>query len=161
MKYGQWCYSFKFLEGIRLHWLFHAGFGEVRFLFDANSWFFSILKWFRDGFPLFKLIFSFLKLKRILKKIDISGVNCICINLTQIVGRFDIWVTTKTNRPSFCLILTLSHVLDGLFSVYYLGCMVVNIKALSAEWSITERDYFQILLLGILSSLERPIYFKI
>ena len=161
MKYGQWCYSFKFLEGIKLHWLFHAGFGEVGFLFDANSWFFSILKWFRDGFPLFKLIFSFLKLKRILKKIDISGVNCICINLAQIVGRFDIWVTTKTNRPSFCLILTLSHVLDGLFSVYYLGCMVVNIKALFAEWSITERDYFQILLLGILSSLERPIYFKI
>ena len=105
MKFGQWCYSFKFLEGIKLHWLFHAGFGEVRFLFDANSWFFAILKWFRDGFPLFKLIFFFLKLKRILTKIDISGVNCICINLTPIVGRFDMWVTTKTNRPSFCLIL--------------------------------------------------------
>ena len=28
-EYGQWCYRFKFLEGIRLHWLylFHAGFG--------------------------------------------------------------------------------------------------------------------------------------
>ena len=31
-------------------------------------------------------------------------------------------------------------------SVYYLGCMVVNINALFAEWSITECDYFQILL---------------
>ena len=48
-------------------------------------------------------------------------------------------VTLKTNRPSFCLILKLSHALDGLFSVY-LGCMVVNIYALFAEWSITEYD---------------------
>ena len=31
-------------------------------------------------------------------------------------------------------------------SVYYLGCMVVNINALFAEWSITECDYFQTLL---------------
>ena len=31
-NYGKWCYRFKFLEGIRLHWLFHAGFGEIRFL---------------------------------------------------------------------------------------------------------------------------------
>ena len=38
-------------------------------------------------------------------------------NLTQTVGRFDMWVTPKTNRPSFCLILKLSHALDGLFSV--------------------------------------------
>ena len=30
--------------------------------------------------------------------------------------RFDVWVTPKTNRPSFCL-LKLSHALDGLFSV--------------------------------------------
>ena len=27
-----WCYCFKFLEGIRLHWLFHAGFEDIRFL---------------------------------------------------------------------------------------------------------------------------------
>ena len=27
-------------------------------------------------------------------------------------------------------------------SVYYLGCMVVNIDTLFAEWSMTERDYF-------------------
>ena len=27
------------------------------------------------------------------------------------------WVTPKTNRPSFCIILKLSHSLDGLFSV--------------------------------------------
>ena len=31
-EHGQWCYRFKFLEWITLHWLFHAGFGEIRFL---------------------------------------------------------------------------------------------------------------------------------
>ena len=31
-EYGQWCYRFKFLERIRLHWMFHEGFGEIRFL---------------------------------------------------------------------------------------------------------------------------------
>ena len=31
-EYGQWCYRFKFLQWITLHWLFHAGFGEIRFL---------------------------------------------------------------------------------------------------------------------------------
>ena len=34
-------------------------------------------------------------------------------------------VLCKTNRPSFCLILKLSHALDGLLSVYYLGGIVV------------------------------------
>ena len=32
MGTGQWCYRCKFLEEIRLHWLFHVGFGEIRFL---------------------------------------------------------------------------------------------------------------------------------
>ena len=52
-EYGQWCYRFKFLEGIRLHWLyvFHAGFDEIRFLkscnlISSNSWFLAILKAF-------------------------------------------------------------------------------------------------------------------
>ena len=44
-------------------------------------------------------------------------------------------------------------------SVYYLGCMVVNINVLFAEWNITEPDYFQILFLGILSGMEPTIYF--
>ena len=39
-------------------------------------------------------------------------------------------------------------------SVCYLGCMVVNINPLFAVGSITERDYFQISLLGIPSSTE-------
>ena len=43
-------------------------------------------------------------------------------------------------------------------SVYYLDCMVININVLFAEWSITERDYFQILLLGILSSMGITIF---
>ena len=61
-KYGQWCYRFKFLEEIRLHWLFHVGFGEIRFLkwhdvINSNSWFLAMLKNF-SGLPLlFKLIF--------------------------------------------------------------------------------------------------------
>ena len=46
-------YRFKFLEGIRLHWLYHTNFGEIRFLkwFDAinsNSWFLAILKGFNS-----------------------------------------------------------------------------------------------------------------
>ena len=40
-------------------------------------------------------------------------------------------------------------------SVYYLGCVVLDINALCAEWRIPERDYFQILLLGILSEMDR------
>ena len=41
-------------------------------------------------------------------------------------------------------------------SVYYLVYIVVNINAPFAKWSITERDYFQILLLGILSKHGNP-----
>ena len=48
--------------------------------------------------------------------------------------------------------------LDGL---YYLGCMVVNINVLFVEWGITECDYIQISLLGILSSMEPNIYLQI
>ena len=33
------------------------------------------------------------------------------------MGRVDMWVTPKTNRPSFCLILKLSHAPDGVLSV--------------------------------------------
>ena len=43
-------------------------------------------------------------------------------------------------------------------SVCYLGCMVVNINALFAEWRITGRDYLQILLLGILFVMEPTSY---
>ena len=43
--------------------------------------------------------------------------TCINFKHTVCVGRFDMWVTPKTNRPSFCLILKLSHALDDLFSV--------------------------------------------
>ena len=56
--------------------------------------------------------------------------------------------------------LKLFHSLDSLSSaVLYLGCMVVNINVLFAEWRIPERDYFQILLFGIL--IEPTIYFQI
>ena len=66
----------------------------------------------------------------------------------------------KTNMPSFYLILRLCDALDGVFSVFFfLGCMVViNINVLFAEWRITERDYFQILLLGLVSGMEPTIF---
>ena len=77
-KYGQWCYRFKFLQEIRLHWLL-VGFGEIRFLkwhdvINSNSWFLAILKDFSDLPLLFKLIFFFSKLNRILTKI---GTSCV------------------------------------------------------------------------------------
>ena len=61
-------------------WLFHTGFEEIRFLkwrdvINSDSCFLAILKGFSEGLPLFKLIFFFLKLKRILTKIDISWVK--------------------------------------------------------------------------------------
>ena len=34
----------------------------------------------------------------------------------QTLGRFSMWVAPKRNRPSFCVILRLSHAMDGLFS---------------------------------------------
>ena len=87
-KYGQWCYGFNFVKGIRLHWLFHKGFGEIRFwkwldVIISNSWFLEILKGFSEGLPLlnlnnwtgFQANNFFLKLKRILTKIDISCVK--------------------------------------------------------------------------------------
>ena len=46
-------------------------------------------------------------------------------------------------------------------SLCYLGCIVVNINALFAEWRIPEWDWFQILLLGILSGMKPTFYFQI
>ena len=48
----QWYYRFEFFEGIRLYWLFHVGFGEIKFLkwcdvINSNSWFLAILKDFQ------------------------------------------------------------------------------------------------------------------
>ena len=71
-KYGQWCYRFKLLEGIRLQchwqWLFDVDFGEIRLLkwhdeIISNSWFLAILKEFSEGLPLLKLIYIFFFIK--------------------------------------------------------------------------------------------------
>ena len=66
------------------------------------------------------------------------------INLMQTLGKFDMWVTPKTNRSSFCLILKLSHALDEWsvqWPVCYLGCMkdhwtwlLSNIVAWDSFW---------------------------
>ena len=94
-----WCNQFKF-----------SVFGNIK----------RVFRWFA-----FIQANIFLKLKRILTEINISWVKSwrarptpSCVNLTQIVGRFDMWVTPKTNTPSFCLILKLSNAPDGLCSVY-------------------------------------------
>ena len=76
---GSGCYRFKFLEEIRLHWLFHMGFEEIRFLkwhdvINSNYWFLAILREF-SGLLLSMLILFFLKLNRILTKIDVSCVE--------------------------------------------------------------------------------------
>ena len=79
--YEQWCYRFKFLEGIRLHWhWFHAGFGEIRFLkwrdvINSNSWLFGNIKWVSRRFTFIQANIFFLKLKSILTKIDSSCVK--------------------------------------------------------------------------------------
>ena len=94
-------------------------------LVNSNCWFFVIyiIRVFRFAF----IQAIFLKLNRILTKIDNSCVKSshqsaythppTGINLTQTVGRIDTWVTPKTNRSSFCLIVKLSHTLDGLFNL--------------------------------------------
>ena len=104
-KYCQWCYRFTYLEGIRLQWLFHAGFGEMKFLklrdvINSNSWFLAMLKGFSEGLPLFKLTIF---LKKYFNKnwylmCQILTSECWThppthVNLTQTVGRFEMWVT--------------------------------------------------------------------
>ena len=79
------------------------------------------------------------------------------VNSTQTVGRFDVWVTSKTNWPSFCLILKLFHAMDSMFR----DCMVVNIiNALSAKWSITEHDYFRLCCLGFFLAWSSLFIFR-
>ena len=131
----------------------------------------AILKGFFSGLPLFKLAnISFLKLKRILPKIDISCAYQIltpdCVDPPTHLRQFDenygeirYLIDPITNRPSFCLVLKLSHALD-VCSVTYLGFMVVNINAFC--WM---KHHWTWLLSGIvawiLSGMEPTIYFRI
>ena len=53
----------KYLKGIKLHRLFHAGFGEIRYLkwrdiINSNSRFLAILKGFSEGFQATQYFFS-------------------------------------------------------------------------------------------------------
>ena len=71
------------------------------------------------------------------------------------------WVAPKTNRSSFCLILKLSHALDILFSVLSRlhGCKhKCTFCRMKHHWAWC--DYFQILLLGILPSMEPTFIFR-
>ena len=68
-----------------------------------------------------------------LKKLDstdkltfhVSNLNTRVLDSPNLLHQFGanygkiqyMWVTPKTNRPNFCLVLKLSHALDGLFSV--------------------------------------------
>ena len=81
-KYGQWRYRYTFLEGIRLHWLLHAGFWRDYILnwCDVPTQIFKFLVFgnIKSVFIRFAFIqvnFFFLKLKSILTKIDISCVK--------------------------------------------------------------------------------------
>ena len=124
--YEQCCYRFKFLEGIRIHWLFHAGLGEIRFLkgrdvINSNSWFFAILNRFSEGLPLLKLIFFFLKIKKDFKKMDVSNLlqsarptHPLALKCCKL-WEDSVWLTSKTNKPSFCVIPKLCRALDRLF----------------------------------------------
>ena len=75
-----WFYRFKFLEEIKLYWLFHVSFGEIRILkwHDVyNQFKFLVFGNIKRGF---RFVFIqgnifFLKLNRILTKIDISCVK--------------------------------------------------------------------------------------
>ena len=116
-----------------------------------------------------------LKLKRILTKIDISHMCQMVTSDSQsarpIHPLVSIWCKLLeesicewplTNRTSFWPILKLSHALDGLFSVLSRlhGCKhKCTFCRMKHHWAWC--DYFQILLLGILSSMEPTIYFQI
>ena len=156
--------------------MFHAGFGEIRFLkwcdvINSNSWFLTILKGF--SFTAFKLTFFFF-----LKKDFNKNWYFICQMVTSdsqsarpIHPLVSIWCKLLeesicewplTNRTSFWPILKLSHALDGLFSVLSRlhGCKhKCTFCRMKHHWAWC--DYFQILLLGILSSMEPTIYFQI
>ena len=78
IKYGQWCYHFKFLEEIRLHWLFMWALDRLDFKVAwCNQFKFLVLgnikRVFRFAF--IQAIIFFLKLNRILTKIDVSCVK--------------------------------------------------------------------------------------
>ena len=45
----------------------------------------------------------------------LNGQNPLCV--TKVICRQSL--TPKTNRPSFCITLKISHALDGLFSVLF------------------------------------------
>ena len=82
-EYGKWCYHFEFLEGISLHLLFQASFGEIRFLKWCDIIEFKFLV-FGNIKRVFRRFFFYsiqatniflLKLERILIKVDISCVK--------------------------------------------------------------------------------------
>ena len=127
-KYGQWCYRFKFPKGIRLHWLSDTGFLE-RLDFKSEVMYFNKNRYF-----MCQILMSELDPPIHLRQFE---ANC---------GKIWYIRDPETNRPSFCLILKLSHAVDGLSVfpclMYYLGCMVVSINVLFAEWRIAEPGYF-------------------
>ena len=115
----------KFLEEIRLHWLFYAGFGEIKFsewrdvYIQFNSWFWAIIKGFSEGLPLFKLKIFFLKSKRILIKnwYIVSPILDPAIHLHQIWHK--LWEDSICGWP-------LEHTQTGIVFAY-------NIKTISYE----------------------------
>ena len=59
----------------------------------------------------------------------------------KLVGRFNMWVTPKTNRPSFCLILKLSHApLVMVYSVCRCIYIYIYMSLKFLKWSSTNTD---------------------
>ena len=114
------------------HWVFHAGFGEIRFkwwdVINSNSWFLTLLEGF--SFTVFKLAF-FPKIKKDFNKNQYFMCQMVMSDSQSarpIHPLVSIWCKPREDsicewplrfyyRPSFCLISKLSHALDGLFSV--------------------------------------------
>ena len=111
-KCGQWCYRFKFLEGIRLHWLFHTDFGEIRFLKRRETYQFkffifgNVKKVFRRFAFIQANIFFLNKMKKDFNKnpyfmCQILTSECYThpptrVNLTHTLGRLDMCLRLKT-----------------------------------------------------------------
>ena len=86
-EYGQWCCRFKFLKGIRLHWLYELHAGEMFKVMWFNKFKFFVFGNIKRVFGRFSFTIQtnifFLKLKMNLTKADISCVKYLNSNVRQ------------------------------------------------------------------------------
>ena len=146
------------------------GFEEIRILkwhdaINSNSWFLAVLKDF-SGLPLsFKLIgILFSKLSGFWQKMlfHVSTFNTRVLHPPNHSHQYNtncgkiqyvMWVTPE-NFLMHWMVCSVCYYLSRLHGRKY-KCVFFS------EWRINERDYFQILLLLILTGMEPTIYFQI